>query len=164
MKGKIKKFLEILGKFLGFIILILIIISIYKFLNIGAFFSSEITEYSIICKEKPILNKCDNPKYTLSKTNYKVIPNRQEVVYWVEDFSPERLTKCAIRNKKNWSCKYNDESAEFGFKDGNFYEISLKPSLLEDEFNKIYYPSRTEYLMVACENNLFCFLLLNLLD
>lgn len=164
MKEKIKKILKILGKFLGSVILLLIIISIYKFFNLGGLFSSEITEYPVMCKEKPVLNRCDNLEYTLSKTTYKVISNRQEVIYWVEDFSPERLTKCAIKDKKNWSCKYNDESAEFGFKDGKFWEISLKPSLLEDQFNRTYYPSRTGYLMVNCENNLLCFLLVNLLD
>jgi hypothetical protein len=167
MKANIKKFLEIFGKFLGFILLLLIIASIYKFLNLGGLFNSEITAYAVICKEKPVLNKCDNPEYAHGKTTYKVNESRQEVIYWVEGFPPERLTKCAIKDKRNWSCKYNDESAEFGFNNGNFWEISLEPSHSEwenDLFSRIYYPSRTEYLMVRCEYNLFCFLFINLLE
>ena len=165
MKEKIKKFLEILEKFLGFIIILLVIISSWKFFNISGLFNSEITEYSIMCKEKVEWNQCENPNYPLNKTIYKVLVQRQEVVYWINDFPPERLTKCAIRDKKNWSCKYNDESAEFGFRNGIFYEFSLKQSSVSEElWNKVYYVSRTKYLMISCENKIPCFLLVNLLD
>ena len=145
--------------------LLLIVVSIYKFLNIGGFFRSEITEYPVMCKKEPTLNKCQNPDSTLNKTTYKILKNRQEVLYWSSvDDVPRKLTKCAIKDRKNWSCKYNDESAEFGFKDGKFWNVSLEESILNDEYRKVYYPSRTEYLMTGCKNKLFCFLFLNILD
>lgn len=165
MKQKIKKYFDILSKFLGFIVLILLIVSIYKFLNIGSLFSSEITNYPVLCKEKPILNQCDNPEYTLGKTTYKILSNRQEVLYWHELYKKtERLTKCAIKDKKNWSCKYDDESMEFGFTYGKYWEISSKSSSIDDFWGDVYYSSRTEYLMVQCENNILCFFFVNLLD
>ncbi|TSC94409.1 MAG: hypothetical protein CEN87_530 [Parcubacteria group bacterium Licking1014_1] len=162
MREEAKKYFNIFGKFLGLILLILLIISFYKFLNISGFFNSEITEYPVVCKEEPVLNQCNNPEYTLRKTTYKVIYNRQEVIYWTEDFSTQRLTRCAIKDKKNWSCKYDDESAEFGFTDGKYWNYSLIPSAGDDLWKNVYYPSRIKYLMVQCENNTLCFLFANL--
>ena len=165
MKEKIKKILEGLGNFFGFIILFLIIVSIYKFFNIGGLFNSEITEYPVLCKEKPVFNNCDNPYIPLNPTTYKVLTDRQEVIYWTADLSPSRTTKCAIRDKRNWSCKYEDESGEFGFENGTYWARPLgSSSYLQEEYETYYYPSRIEYLMIKCNRSIPCFLLLNLVE
>jgi hypothetical protein len=165
MKEKIKNFFGKVGKFLGSIIIILIIVSIYKFLNIGGLFNSEIKEYPVVCKEKVVLNKCDNPYFVANPTIYKVSTSRQEVIFWTDDLSPSRTTKCAIRDKKNWSCKYEDESGVFGFNNGIYWATPLgSSSYLSEEMEKEYYPSRTDYLMIKCNKQILCFLFLNLVE
>jgi hypothetical protein len=163
MEGKIKKVFRGLGKFFGATLVILIIVSIYKFFNISGLFNSEITAYPVLCKDKVVLNQCDNPNVPLSPTTFKVSTSRQEVVFWIEDFTPSRTTKCAIRDKKNWSCRYEDESGEFGFNNGVFREMSLDPKYYpQDPYEKYYYPSRTKFLTIKCGVSIPCLLLLNL--
>lgn len=40
------------------------------------------------------------------------------------EFEIKTLTKCSIINRSNWECKFDDESATFGFLDGSFYSVS----------------------------------------
>lgn len=166
MKEEIKKILSFSGKLIRFLAIILVIVSFINLFDLQNLFSRDIIVYPIVCQQKDeILNKCYNPEYTLARAYYRIIPSRQEVIYWVEDFSPKRLTKCAIVNKQNWSCEYDDGSAEFGFKNGKYYEISLKPSLLDSDYKNVYYStSRIEYLRARCENSFLCMLLANLLE
>lgn len=140
---------------IGLLIIGFFVILLLKVIDWG-FLKSEITEYPVQCKEKVSLNRCNNPYYTLGRTTYKVLPNRQEVLYWNEAISNiEKLTKCAVKDRKNWSCKYNDESAEFGFRDGQFWHISAGKStpIVEELTEKIYYVSRLEYLNLGCKSS-----------
>jgi len=80
---------------------------------------------------------------------FKVLPTKQEVLYWTNTDSEEiqisTLTDCTVRSKKNWSCLQNDESSEFGFENGKFWEnilIDTSPEVTE----RIYYVSHLEWL------------------
>lgn len=74
------------------------------------FVKSEIANYPLQCREGIRSGVCKNVAFALRKTTYKVMPDRQEVLHWVQGFRVERLTKCAVRDRQNWSCTYNDGS------------------------------------------------------
>lgn len=149
----------------GLIIVLLLLFAFIKFIDWG-FFKSEITAYPVQCKHTVELNQCEQPEYTLRKTTYKVSSDRQEVLYWTEDFDTQKLTNCAVRDKKNWSCEYNDKSSKFGFTDGNFWEIVNTSKVLRltaDLTEKTYYTSKLEYLKIQCKDSgvliIVCFIL-----
>jgi hypothetical protein len=80
-------------------------------------------------------------------TRYKIDKRNQKVIYWTQGFPPNTVTNCTILNRRNWKCRYDDESAEFGFSGGEYYEISLEPSEIIDELTKHQSSvSRLEYL------------------
>lgn len=125
----------------GVIVILLIII----FFDWGLL-KSEITAYPINCPSD--LDYC----YSLRYTRYKIDKRNQEVIYWTEGFLPEKLTNCAIVNRSNWSCKYNDGSAEFGFTNGTYYNYSLITDNLEELTKDIRYVSRIEYYYIQFFN------------
>lgn len=115
----------------------------------GGYFSSNISVYPIECSEKRNLSRCGGTEYTLRKTSFKVLPDRQEVLRWTDGFPVERLTKCAVSDRTNWSCKWRDESSFFGFKSGGFFDINLPPS--PDKYDeRTIYVSRLEWLRFKC--------------
>jgi len=114
MKKKAKKYL-----FLG-----ILLVAVVFFFDFG-FLKGEITEYSLLCNKEDYVNYwCTKKWLPLNPTTYKPSVARQEVINSTLG-SYETLTKCSIVNRRNWTCKYNDESGEFGFKNGQFWEISL---------------------------------------
>lgn len=116
----------------------------------GGYFSSNISAYPIECSEKRNnINNCEASEYTLRKTRFKVLPDRQEVLRWTEGFPVERLTKCAVSDRSNWSCKWRDESSFFGFKSGTFFDIDLPPAPATYDERTIYV-SRLEWLRFKC--------------
>jgi hypothetical protein len=157
--------------FIGIIVIIVVILGIIIISRIfdWGFLTSEITSYSVQCKEKLELGSCKEPLVVLNPTTYKVSSGEQEVLYWIEGVGGiDRLIKCAVKDRKNWSCKYNDESGEFGFTDGRFWEVVLNSSISQEELEKIYYVSRFEYAKIRCSENgnlsISCFILSVLLD
>lgn len=104
------------------------------------FLKGEITEYSIYCDPKV---DCIN----LNPTTYKVSETRQEVIHWTDDSPPETLKNCSVVNRTNWSCKYNDGSAEFGFTKGNYFQYILRDSASSFMDDNTHYVSRLRYLM-----------------
>lgn len=111
----------------------------------------EIRSYQMYCMEKLVAGQCNAESYPLSVETYKVDVKEQEVVSWISGWfegksSIDRLTKCAIADRKNWSCKYDDESAEFGFQGGRFFQVDLKRSALEALEGEEFYVSRWNYL------------------
>lgn len=83
--------------------------------------------------------------------HYKPNRERQEVLSWATGFPPDRLTKCAVVDRKNWKCPYNDGSATFGFQNGEYFNY---PSEDKDIY-KEYYVSRREWLIKDCEDSVF---------
>lgn len=146
-----KKFLKVLsifGKIVGIIILILL----FFYLPDWGFLKSEITEYPVSCQVKVASGKCSNIAYTLNPTIYKVSSTRQEVVYWSDAGGfVNRLTKCAVRDRRNWSCKYDDDSAEFGFIGSKFYSQTLlntNDSFMKDYNEKTFYVSKFQWIEI----------------
>jgi hypothetical protein len=156
LKERVQEGLEITGAWLTAIVTIYIAILVLAIIDWG-FLKSEITNYIVECSEPPRLGVCKNVKYGLRPTTYKVMPDRQEVVHWTQGFAPERLTKCAVRDRKNWSCKYNDESAEFGFNGGSYWERTLKRGLLDPSTHTTV--PRWEWLNQRCEDSALPFLI-----
>jgi len=117
------------------------------------FLKGEITAYPIHCEELTGTGGCKKVGFTLRTTTYKPYAESQEVVYWVEGFPPEKLTQCAIRDTRNWSCKYNDGSAQFGFTGGRYWEITLIPGVTDDFGKKTIYVSRWHWLKESCGGN-----------
>jgi hypothetical protein len=101
---------------------IFIIIGFIVFLYIidWGFLKGQITNYKIQCPSD--FDGC----YTLRYTTYKINKSQQEVVYWIEEFPPSTVKNCSIISRKNWSCKYDDNSAEFGFSSDGYFSYSLK--------------------------------------
>jgi hypothetical protein len=80
-----------------------------------------ITEYPVLCPADFLEG---NGCYALNTTTY--LPNKyKQVVVMQDDFDIRTLTKCTVINRKNWQCKWDDESAVFGFNKGQFSDVSL---------------------------------------
>jgi len=123
-----------------------IIVGIIYLIGDWGFLTSEITSYSAMCAITVTNNRCAKHSFTMGPTTYKVFPNEQTVVYRVKGLPVERLTKCAVADRKNWTCRYNDESAEFGFKNGKYFMTSLgTASIIKDD--EVYHLSRFQYLL-----------------
>ena len=115
---------------------------------------SEITVYSAQCVQKVVDNRCAQHQFTLRPTTYKLIHEQQVVVYWVEGFEVRKVTKCAIASRKNWTCRYDDESAEFGFNDGEYFDRDLVtplPELKKIKEHKYYLP-KWEYRLLSWQS------------
>lgn len=145
-----------LNPIFGFIILGLFLILIFKLFDWG-FLKGEITEYPVQCEHVVSLNQCKSPQFTLNKTTYKILSNRQEVIYWSEvTKTPDKLSNCAVINRKNWSCEYKDKSAKLGFTDGKYWSIT-NPEMATpvglDYDSKIYYVSRFQWLNLKCHGS-----------
>jgi hypothetical protein len=113
-KTQILKELKQIAFFITFVIFILLIIVID-----WGFLKSEIIKY-------PISYYPEFGWTTLNKTTYKVSVKRQDVVGRMADFAPNRYTDCAVVNRKNWSCTYDDGSGSFGFNRGHFWDNDEK--------------------------------------
>lgn len=96
------------------------------------FFGGKITEYPLLCSPE---YKEGNGCYTVSSTTYYPDKNKQ-VVIKKNEFSIDTLKKCTVIGRENWECKYDDESAVFGFNSGQFHENTLRTTtdkrLIED--------------------------------
>lgn len=101
----------------------LIIILAIVFVPDFSFIKGTITAYPVFCKSA-IYNyeTCEDINYTLYRTVYKVNTDRQEVIVWRPGLKGvDRYAQCAIQNRKNWNCSYDDKSGTFGFTDGKYF-------------------------------------------
>lgn len=128
-----------MNKILFIILTIVVVVVVNYFFDFG-FLKGEITQYSLSCDKKNYVNyRCTEKWLPLNPTTYKPNVDKQQVLHWtLSDI--QTLKKCSVVNRKNWTCKYNDESAEFGFKDGQFWEVSLGKSVSDDLFEFRYVP------------------------
>jgi len=117
---------------------IFIVIVLY-FFDFG-FLKGEITKYSLSCDKENYINyQCTERWLPLNPTTYKPYVDKQQVLYWtLSDI--ETLSKCSVVNRKNWTCMYDDESAEFGFKNGEYWLVSLGDGVTDELFEDRYVP------------------------
>jgi len=115
---------------------VLSIIAVLYFFDFG-FLKGEITEYSLLCnKENYIDYRCSEKWLPLNPTTYKPNASKQQVLYWtLSDI--QTLNKCSVVNRKNWTCEYNDGSATFGFKNGQYWDTE---SITDELFEYRYVP------------------------
>lgn len=79
----------------------------------------EITVYKLECDKPLESGRCYGSAHAYAPNHYKVFPEQQRVVTWIEGgFAPTALDKCVVRDKKNWSCSFSDDSARFDMADG----------------------------------------------
>lgn len=107
------------------------------------FLKNEITLYTVSCPQD--YNGC----YALSSTRYKINRKSQEVIYLIDGQPLFKYTDCAIQDRNNWKCTYDDDSGEFGFTKGEYFFYDWTESNLlhqVTEGNK--YVSKIEYLLV----------------
>lgn len=92
-----------------------------------SFLKGGITVYPVFCP--PDYNE-NNGCYPLTTSTYYPNEIKQEVIER-GDFGIETFTKCTVIDRKNWECKWDDESGTFGFNKGSFNSITLKASSQE---------------------------------
>jgi len=102
---------------LGFVLPFLVILIIY-IIDWG-FLKSEITKY-------PVWYISEFGWGTLNETVYKVSADRQEVIGHMPGLLVDRYTDCAVVDRKDWSCTYDDKSGRFGFNEGRFWDDDEK--------------------------------------
>ncbi|MBI3485454.1 hypothetical protein HY025_00755 [Candidatus Daviesbacteria bacterium] len=125
----------------------------YKVIDWG-FLSGENTAHLALCKNEVLFYHCNSPDHTLSATvYYKAIPDRQEVLGWVEsDKSIEKLNDCAVKDMNNWSCKAAGGYREIGYTSGVYW---TKPTYLEKDqetiafTKKMYAVPRWKHLLLS---------------
>jgi hypothetical protein len=143
----------VLKGFVLFLVLIYAAIVILAAIDWG-FLRNEITQYTFACEHDVEYGKCNGVSFPLNPTTFKVMVDRQEVVYWTHLgpslLRPERLTKCAVRDRRNWSCRYNGDSAEFGFSSGAYWETILKPAYMVGMNKRDMHVGRWRYYSEQC--------------
>jgi hypothetical protein len=111
-------------KWIGVILLLAAGVLAVKLIDWDFMSHSQITEYPILCKDTVVENQCAHPDHTEAVTTYTVNVDGQFVVYSSDSAFNKgvvrRLSKCAVQDRRNWTCKYDDESGEFGFTSGLF--------------------------------------------
>ena len=114
-------------QFFGIVFVFLVIGILFYFYDFS-FLKGEIKEYSLSCdKDKYINYQCTEKWLPLCPATYKPDTKNQRVFHWVGDFPVKRLDKCTVVDRQNWTCKFNDESAEFGFTNGKYWNAVLAP-------------------------------------
>jgi hypothetical protein len=102
--------------------------------------SNEVTVYKMFCTKGRVQGECHSEEQTANPTTYKVFVEQQTVVYWIGGASPVRFPFCAVRDIRNWSCKYetgNELPAhEYIMNDGEFHETGFTP-MVEDIFYNV---------------------------
>lgn len=98
------------------IITVLAIIGAIIYLPDWSFLSGSITGYEIMCYYTT--KKCR----PMTSSNYKPDIKNQRVIY-KSISGATTYQSCSVFNRKNWKCKDNDPSIEFGFVDGKHYYL-----------------------------------------
>jgi len=89
--------------------------------------SGEVTVYRMFCKTNRVKDECPLKEEQTSITEtYKVFPDQQSVIYWINDSAPLKFTNCAVRDALNWRCttaeKRGDAPTEYSMVNGDFSE------------------------------------------
>lgn len=86
-----------------------------------------LTAYSLRCYEGELIgNECVGGYWmTNQPQKFRVVIDTQVVVSWWPDmpvWTPTKYNDCAIASLHHWTCRYDDRSGEFGFRDGQYYQ------------------------------------------
>jgi hypothetical protein len=84
--------------------------------------SGEITIYPLLCNESLQNDSCHGEWLLLNKTVYRISAKQQTVTYWspMKSDLPKKLTKCVVRDVRNWQCSDTDGSADDRMEAGKF--------------------------------------------
>jgi hypothetical protein len=119
-----------------------------------SFIRGEIIAYPMECSVQTQNGSCPGKTlYALRTTHFKPNYDRQEVVYWIDGISPDLFKNCAVVNRKNWKCEYDDKSATVGFQDGVYFEYPEAGT--PDAFLHEYYVSRQTWLQQNCDDSIY---------
>ncbi len=142
---------------------ILVFVLIFRILGL-TFFSDDIKAYSATCKDEVKLNICNNPEYASNITTYSVNVGQQYVITSAGGYV-SKYTKCAIKDRNNWQCSFNDNSGNFGFAEGRYFDFpnyEMVSDFSKKLMEKTYYLSRFEFINLqskSCEFAYpFCYL------
>lgn len=137
----------IIGFFLVYVLIPLLgVVFIVKLFDINLFNVDEIRAYVAVCKTKVELNTCDFPNYAQNISTYKVSYSSQRVISETGGIVT-KYTDCSVKDRKNWSCSFDDKSGDFGFTSGTYFDIPNwdKIIIFRDLLEKEYYVSRLEF-------------------
>lgn len=85
------------------------------------FLKGEITDYKAQCSGTVKRGKCIGRSTALTSFTYKPLVEQQVVLQWNQRFGPERLSQCVVVNRTNWTCRYDDQGIEYGFREGTYF-------------------------------------------
>lgn len=114
----------------------------------------EITSYPVRCTVPMVEGRCPQGRgLPLNPTTFSVNEDQQAVVANLVGMVT-RYTNCAIQNRRNWQCSYNDGAGTFGFDGGQYWE-RVNPDALTfmsaEDFDDTFYVSRSEHLRYGQE-------------
>ncbi len=100
---------------------ILIFAAVWWGLDWRLYDDGEVTTYPASCIDrKEAINSC--ALMTLNRATYKLDRDHNEVIYWHENpilrDNFRKLTRCIIRDRRNWSCQFQDGSGVVHVRDG----------------------------------------------
>ena len=107
----------------------------------------EITSYPVMCQVELVNGWCPRGQgLPLNWTTYKVYPDQQMVVSTSRGGSVDRLTNCAVGDRRNWKCTFDDRSGSIGFSDGRYWETTSPSSPLYEPWQRVIYVSPGDYV------------------
>lgn len=120
--------------------------------------SSNVVESNLVlCKSEVFNNYCSSPDFTLARGYYKVIPSRQQVMFWVKsDPTPENFSNCVVNDMNNWVCDAADGYRKVGFENGQYFtEPTIKETDVETIQNtkRTYSVSRLKWVMLKVQES-----------
>lgn len=108
-----------------------------------------VTVYTIKCYEGELVgDECVGGFWlTNQQEKYRVLIEHQAVVSWfpsLSEVSPVKHTDCAIASLDHWTCRYSDNSGEFGFRSGKYFsEFSRDTSTEQTEKSRKFWGQMT---------------------
>jgi hypothetical protein len=71
----------------------------------------ETTVYFASCKGEIKGQICNGVIIPEARMSFKVLVNRQEVLFWYDDNSGtvRKLNDCVVRDKNSWNCRYGEQ-------------------------------------------------------
>ena len=142
-----KKWIKIPISFILIIFTILVTSQLFVFLSDLA--GNRITGYGFHCinEYRQSFEKChadfslNSSKYSVDKQNQWVVENGSIGI--------KRYENCAIINRRNWTCTYDDNSGEFGFKKGIEYNLSFADDDAVFRDGMFWYTSKLNYWITS---------------
>ena len=106
----------------GLIVVVLIALVAYWYLPVSNHFRDRIAVYRLDC-DSPLATepgKCAGPWHAAAVTTFIVSTEHQFVVSLTEGMAaPERLSKCVVADRTNWSCQGPEDSLTLTMRDGD---------------------------------------------